>query len=411
MRPTLFTIPFLPSWLGEVKSYGVMLMIGFLTGIWMACRRAERSRANPDIVLNMGFIALIGGLIGARAMYVIHYWDRSFGNQPSPLMAVLDIRAGGLEFLGGPILVIPALYIYLKYIAKVSRRWYLDIATPALPWGLALTRIGCFLNGCCWGAVCLNPNDPTHSEAAVPWAVRFPYGSAPMNQQYQFGQLTLPKELIWVGPGGDSSPIPRDAIDELVKDDGARGRGLRQRVDQLSSEYNAAIARNAPPEEQRILQTNLEAARESYRHYAEQSFAGIADAQCRKYGLTPKELAALADQFRGKPSHPTQLYAVITGLLLTWLLSVAFFYRKRHGVLLPWFLILYSIARFFEELLRQDNPLDFGFGGLTISQFLGLILVVIGAACLWYLYRLPQRCPLAKPWEPPDEEATAAVTT
>jgi len=410
MRPTLFTIPFLPSWLGEIKSYGVMLMLGFLTGIWMACRRAERSRANPDIILNMGFISLIGGIVGARAMYVIHYWGERFGNQPSPIMAVLDIRSGGLEFLGGPMLVIPALYIYLRYIAKVSRRWYLDMAIPALPWGLALTRVGCFLNGCCWGSVCVDPNDPAHARAAVPWAVRFPYGSGPMIQQYQFGQLTLPKELIWVGPGGDSTPIPREAIDALAADDGATGRSIRQRFDELARQLNEARARNAPPEEIRIAETNLASIKQVHLKYLD-TMAGVADAQCRKYNITPAELAALADHYRAKPNHPTQLYAVITGLLLTWVLSVGYFYRKRHGVLLPWFLILYSIARFFEELLRQDNPLDFGFGGLTISQFLGLILAVIGAACLWYIYRLPERCPLAVPWDPPDEDAPAAVAT
>lgn len=410
MQPTLFTIPFLPSWLGEIKSYGVMLMLGFLTGIWMACRRAERSRANPDIILNMGFISLIGGIVGARAMYVIHYWSERFGNQPSPIMAVLDIRAGGLEFLGGPMLVIPALYIYLRFIAKVSRRWYLDIAIPALPWGLALTRVGCFLNGCCWGSVCVNPNDPAHAQAALPWAVRFPYGSGPMVQQYQFGQLTLPKELIWVTPGGDSTPIPADAIAELARDDGAGGKALRQKFDELSRQLNDARARNAPPEEIRIAQTNMEAAKAAYQNFAERSLVAVADAQCRKYGITPQELLALSEHYRAKPNHPTQLYAVITGLLLTWVLSVGFFYRKRHGVLLPWFLILYSIARFFEELLRQDNPLDFGFGGLTISQFLGLILTVIGVVSLWYIYRLPERCPLVKPWDPPDEGAAAVAT-
>src|SRR5262245_52820514 len=164
MRPTLFNIPFLPAWLGDIKSYGVMMMIAFLTGIWLACRRAERSRANPDVILNMGFIALICGIVGARAMYVIHYWDTHFANQPNPWWAAFDIRAGGLEFLGGPILVVPALWIYLRYVARVSTRWYLDMAAPALPWGLAITRIGCFLNGCCWGAVCLHDaqHDPAH---------------------------------------------------------------------------------------------------------------------------------------------------------------------------------------------------------------------------------------------------------
>lgn len=409
MRPTLFTIPFLPAWLGEVKSYGVMLMIGFLTGIWMCCRRAERVRANPDVLLNMGFISLVGGISGARIMYVIHYWDRSFGNQPNPILAALNIRAGGMEFLGGPILVIPALYIYVRFIAKVSRRWYLDIAAPALAWGLAITRIGCFMNGCCYGATCVNPADPTRMEAALPWAVRFPYGSAPMVKQFELGHMVLPKELI-INSAGGSTPLPRESIDELLKDDGAHGQLLRQRVDDLARKLGDAQARGAPPEELRIAQTHLESAQATYRAYLS-SYAGVAHAQCVKYGLTPRELAGLADRFAGPPCHPVQLYAMITGFLLAWVLSVGFYYRKRHGVVLPWFLVLYSIARFFEELLRQDNPLDFGAGRLTISQFLSLIIGVIGVASLIYLHRLPLKCPLARPWIPPDRDAAEALTT
>jgi len=408
MRPTLFTIPFLPAWLGEIKSYGVMLMIGFLTGIWMACRRAERSRANPDIVLNMGFISLIGGIVGARAMYVIHYWADRFANQPSPLAAVFDIRAGGLEFLGGPILVIPALYIYLRFIAKVSTRWYLDMAAPALPWGLAITRIGCFLNGCCWGAVCTNPHDADHVQAGVPWAVHFPYGSPAMQQQYQFGQLTLPKELIWVSPGGDSAPLPREAIEALLKGGGTQSAELRANLDKATRDLTDAGAKNAPADQLKALEMEVKAAQSAYGNFTHNTLAGIAEAQCNRYGLSAQELHDLAAHYEARPVHPTQLYAVLTGLLLTWILSVGYYYRRRHGVLLPWFLILYSIARFLEELLRQDNPLDFGFGGLTISQFLGLVLIPIGAVSLWYIYRRPEYCPLAVRWDPPPEDESPA---
>ena len=132
MYPTMFRIPGLPDWLADVKSYGVMMMIAFLAGIWWACSCAIRSRANPDIILNVGFISLVFGIVGARAMYVIHYWDTRFATQPSPILAAFDIRAGGLEFLGGPILTIPAVFIYLKYVAKASWRWYLDMAA----WGV-----------------------------------------------------------------------------------------------------------------------------------------------------------------------------------------------------------------------------------------------------------------------------------
>src|ERR1043166_2096861 len=153
MHPTIFKIPYLPEWLADIKSYGVMMMIAVLTGSWMSCRRALRSQGNPDIVLNIGFISLVAGGGGARIMFVAHYWDTRFANQPNPLLAVFDIRAGGLEFWGGPLLTVPALIVYLRYIAKVSARWYLDMTAPALAWGLAVTRIGCFLNGCCWGSV------------------------------------------------------------------------------------------------------------------------------------------------------------------------------------------------------------------------------------------------------------------
>ena len=93
MYPTMFKIP-MPDWIpgffhssGDVKSYGVMMMIAFLTGIWLACRRAYRSQGNPDVVLNLGFIALVFGVAGARAMFVIHYWETRFANTPSPFMA------------------------------------------------------------------------------------------------------------------------------------------------------------------------------------------------------------------------------------------------------------------------------------------------------------------------------------
>src|SRR5262249_25487653 len=152
----------------------------FLTGIWMACRRAIRSQANPDTVLNLGFISLVFGVLGARIMFVWHYWDARFANLPHPYLSIFDLRSGGLEFCGGPLLTIPAVAIYLKYFAKASVRWYMDILAPSLAWGLAITRIGCFLNGCCWGSACVDEHDPARVKAQVPWAVHFPYGSPAM---------------------------------------------------------------------------------------------------------------------------------------------------------------------------------------------------------------------------------------
>lgn len=404
MFPTLFTIPFLPACIGQLKAYSLFMMIAFLTGIWWSARRAERVQANPDVILNMGFIALVFGVLGARAMFVIHYWDTRFGNQPNPWLAAMDITAGGLEFLGGPIAVIPALYIYMKYIAKVSARWYYDISAPALASGLAFARIGCFLNGCCWGSVCTDPADPSHRAAALPWAVRFPYASPAMQQQSNgaFGQLTLPKELIWVRRSGEFMILPPDSIARAVADD--RDLAPRERA-AFEEAFRKLIERRDAGADAAELAGLRSAAKSRLAAYVQthpDSPAVPAFEQCLRYDVTPRQLAALADLYRSVPVHPVQLYAVVNAALLSWLLSRVFYYRRRHGIVLPLFLMLYAIARFVEELIRQDNPLDVG--GLTISQGLSLALFVIGALAFAWMYRLPMTSPLAVRFVPPPEE-------
>ncbi len=402
MYPTMFRLPFLPDWLADVKSYGVMMMIAFLTGIWLACRRAHRSKADPDIVLNMGFIALIGGVAGARAMFVIHYWSERFANQANPILAIFDIRAGGLEFWGGPLVVIPALTIYLRFFAKASARWYLDITLPSLAWGLAITRIGCFLNGCCWGAICVDQHDPARERAAVPWAVRFPYGSGAMAQQHRFGQLTLPKELISVYNAVESGPLSMDYIQAAVADGGETRRRLVGQHQAATKARRDALNAGAAVELVKHLQDSEAEARAALIGH-EKSPIGVIERQCQQYGLTPAQLAELATHYRSKPVHPAQLYDTVNGLLLSWVLSLIFYRRKRHGVILGWFLILYSISRLLTELIRADNPLDVY--GVTISQAISLCTLAAGLLWMWIVYtRLPMVSPRVAPFVPPDDE-------
>ncbi len=88
MMPTLFDVPIL-GW--PIRGYGFMLMLGFLSAIWMAAKRAQRVKADPDIILNVGFIALLGGVVGARVFYVVHYWGTDFAAAPNRLVAIIDI--------------------------------------------------------------------------------------------------------------------------------------------------------------------------------------------------------------------------------------------------------------------------------------------------------------------------------
>jgi len=403
MHPTLFTIPGLPEWLGEVKSYGVMMMIAFLTGIWMACRRAMRSQGDPDIVLNTGFLALIFGVIGARIMFVLHYWDTRFATQPNPVMAAFNCRGGGLEFWGGPILAIPAILIYTRYFTKASVRWYADIAIPSLAWGLAITRIGCFLNGCCWGAVCVEQPGHVHAKPALAWTVQFPYGSPAMIQQFRFGQLSLPNELIYVGPDGIGAPLPAEWIEAAAADAGRSWSERQARVDAFQKQYQQRRNAGADAAELERIQEEIQAAIQALQDHERGTGAGVAEQQARKYGLSVPQLASLAANYRSQPVHPAQLYAVINALLLSGLLSLIYYYRRHHGTLIGWFLVLYSPSRMLLELIRQDNPLDVG--GLSISQAISIGTFLLGVVWLYVIYtRFPARSPAAVPFVPPEAE-------
>lgn len=404
MYPTLFKIPFLPDWLADIKSYGVMMMIAFLSGIYLACRRAYKSQADPDVVLNVGFLSLIFGVIGARLMFVIHYWDTNFANQPNPLFAIFDIRSGGLEFWGGPLLVIPAVAIYLLYFAKASPRWYLDITMPSLAWGLAITRVGCFLNGCCWGSPCTDPNAHDHgmSKAALPWAVTFPYGSPAMAQQYKYGQITLPKELIFIQENEESLPLPRESIEAAAEHNRAdEHKEIGRQLSSAQMAYDTAVKNKAPKEEQAGLHAEYKRLEKEHAVFGKPGETLVYQ-HCEKFGITPQELLDVSRHYRSRPIHPSQLYAVINGFIICWVLTIIFYIRKRHGAVIGWFLILYSISRIFLELIRQDNPLDTA--GLTISQGISICTFLAGVAWLLLLQRLPMRSPLVKPWIPPDDE-------
>jgi len=389
MRPELFTIPLL-GW--TIKGYGLMLMIGFLSGIWLAARRAAKVKADPDLIINMGFIALIFGVIGARAFYVIHYWESSFARQPNIFWAVVNLTSGGLEFYGGVIGALPALLAYLVY-KRVSVRMYVDIMAPSLMWGLAFGRMGCFLNGCCWGGVCATED----GRKALPWAVSFPYGSPAMASQWLSRQMTLPAELIYVGAAGEASPIPRDLMFMSQEKLFGPVRAFEKAQEALKQ------ARDSQADAKTIERLKSRAKRAEEALQRHKANLGILQTKADPFGqeagkMTLSELSDLARTFRSLPVHPAQLYASINALLLSGLLSAVFVFRKRHGIVLCLMLILKGASRIVLENVRVDNPLDTA--GLTISGALSAAMIVLGIIGIMILYRLPLRSPRAVAYVP-----------
>ena len=137
MYPELFEIPFLHT---SVKSYGTMMVIGFLAALWLMRRMMKQLGQDPDRISSVAMYALLFGIIGARVFYVIHHHDL-FAGRP---MAVFAVWQGGLEFLGGGILSISFVWFYL-WKFKLPKRLYLDILAIGLMVGLEL-----LFNGWTW---------------------------------------------------------------------------------------------------------------------------------------------------------------------------------------------------------------------------------------------------------------------
>jgi phosphatidylglycerol:prolipoprotein diacylglycerol transferase len=140
--------------------YGVMVALAFLAGLWTATRRAPRENISSETIADIVFWLMVGAIIGARAVYVATYWRDEFASQP--VSEIFMIQHGGLVYYGGLIGATLAGVIYIRW--KKLALWKIaDVLAPSIALGNVFGRIGCLLNGCCYGRAC-----------SLPWAIRFP---------------------------------------------------------------------------------------------------------------------------------------------------------------------------------------------------------------------------------------------
>jgi phosphatidylglycerol:prolipoprotein diacylglycerol transferase len=141
--------------------YGVLVALGCMAGLWLAGRRAQRAGVPADTIWDLGPWLILGGLVGARAWFVIAYWRESFADQP--LWEILRIRGGGMVFYGGLIGGTLGGVVFAR--RKQLGVWHLaDILAPSIALGQAFGRLGCLMTGCCYGR-----------PSSLPWAIHFPH--------------------------------------------------------------------------------------------------------------------------------------------------------------------------------------------------------------------------------------------
>jgi phosphatidylglycerol---prolipoprotein diacylglyceryl transferase len=178
-----------------IRSYGLFLAIGFMTGIMFAARRARLAGENPDHLYNISIWLVVSALLGARIYYVAtHYSEFAAPGYGLPMRVLLELKRmfwpvgesgqvgiNGLVLYGGFMGATAAAVYYLRRHHLNTLR-YMDIMAPSLGLGIFFTRIGCFLNGCCFG----KPTD-------LPIGVHFPADSAA--SFYYPGMAVHPSQL------------------------------------------------------------------------------------------------------------------------------------------------------------------------------------------------------------------------
>jgi phosphatidylglycerol:prolipoprotein diacylglycerol transferase len=154
--------------------YGFMLLLGFVSALWFARRQAVRDGIDPDLMYDLAFWLLISGIAGGRLVYLLQKGEQVFtAADGTPLMgrdlvvAVFNLSQGGLV-LYGAIFGGAVGHFAFCWKRKLNPLLFADVIMPSIFIGIGFGRLGCLLNGCCFGDAC-----------SLPWGIAFPQGSVP----------------------------------------------------------------------------------------------------------------------------------------------------------------------------------------------------------------------------------------
>ncbi len=338
------TGPGVPAGLA-IRGYGLMMLLGLMAGISLSIYRGRQEGYPPEKIFNLAFWMVICGIIGARLFYVIQKADQFSGLSPGEAIGkMLNMTEGGLVVYGSLIGASLGGAFYL-WRARLPLLHIADIAAPGMVAGLALGRIGCLLNGCCYGGVCDVPQI----------AQQFPAGSPPYLRQLETGELIgihAVTESEIPGPAEDGQFLFAESVQPgSIADQAGVRAGSWFQVWYPDNQFRAVKQKGLDVGQQIVISQNER--------------------------LIRIRIAELPDRSLGV--WPTQLIAAINAALLVVLLWLYFPLRRRNGQVFALLIILYSITRFLIELIRRDELGQFG-TSLTISQWISVAAVLFGFA-------------------------------
>jgi prolipoprotein diacylglyceryltransferase len=357
MYPILFTIPLSSLWERlpdiPIHSYGAMLFVAFICCTSLAAWLARPYGIPRHVFQDLAIWLFAFGILGGRLAYVIKYPGdfETFGQ-------VFAIWSGGLivygAFFGGALGFLIAYRLFLhKYNLGVWQ--FTDVIAPCVALGMCLGRIGCLLNGCCYGNIACDSCPSVH----------FPITAAPSRDMVKRGHQTSAGFTVnadgsttvsAVEPGSPAAAAGLQSGDTIVKINGRELRGYRD----LENAFREI------PRDRAVL--DLEVQR----------------------GEQNRALPAFRPRSLGL--HPTQLYETISMILLLFFLLAYYPYRTHDGSVLVLFLFGYSLHRFVNEMLRTDTE-KVAFD-MTLSQNISILVAALGVVLAILVWRRPRRAAL-----------------
>ena len=320
-----------------IRGYGVMLLLGVVSAMAIAMHQCEKAGLTRDAFVSLATWTVVAGLLGARLFYVVQKWSELGNTIGDKLWKALQLTEGGLVVYGSVIggLLAIALWSRKNQIPVLS---IADCVTPAFFIGLAFGRIGCLLNGCCYGGLC---------EPSMP-SISFPSGSPAYDDQMRSG------ELFGMRTEKQSTETGLRAIVKVRPNSWASANNIQlgQKLVSIDDSIAERPSRSNP--------------------LSAPVFEASIRVDDRRFQLTASEVPS-----HSLPIHPSQIYAAVSGFVLCiWTFLFATI-AKRTGVVIGVGLIAYGVLRIIEEIIRVDEAGQFG-TSLSIAQWISMAGILLG---------------------------------
>lgn len=338
-----------------VRGFGVMMMLAMIAGVGLAMRRAWQMGIDPEVITSLAMWMIFPGIIGARLFFILQYHEEFL--RPTlreTLVSLVDVTKGGLVVYGSVLAGVPfgVLYLVRRGLPVLA---VLDIIAPGMVVGAALGRIGCFLNGCCYGGECDWPVAVTFPPRAE-WYLK---DSPPYERQHELGLLYGMKigkteldrayiERVQTGTAAEKGGVKQGDILTHIN-----GKEVESYLDALAGLGSAGKV------------VELTTSTGEVRHITYANWPG-----------------------RSLPIHPTQIYAALDAGLLALVLWMLFPFRRRDGEIFALLITVHPVSRFLLEMVRSDEPGQFG-TPLTISQWISLGFLLLAAGFWYYVEKQP----------------------